>query len=48
MGFFFGGWVRGLIGVALGAGCRWVWFVVVVAIGGLILGWGSRWWQVGR
>jgi len=24
----------------------WVWFVVVVVSGGLILGWGLQWWQV--
>ena len=23
---------------------RWVWFVVVAASGGLILGWGLWWW----
>ena len=25
----------------------WVWFVVVVANGALIFGWGIWWWQVG-
>ena len=31
VGFDFCGWVCGLIGVALGAGCGWVWVMVLVA-----------------
>ena len=31
LGFDFYGWVRGLIGVALGAGCGWIWVMVLVA-----------------
>ena len=31
LGFDFCGWVRGLIRVALGAGCGWVWVMVLVA-----------------
>ena len=31
VGFDFCGWVCGLIGVALGAGCGWVWIMVLVA-----------------
>ena len=31
LGFDFCGWVHGLIRVALGAGCGWVWVMVLVA-----------------
>ena len=39
------GWVGGFWFIVVDGG--WVWFVVVVASGGLILGWNLRLWQVG-